>query len=129
MTSLVERHHLEILYSQAWRCATCDKPATELLHSTVSMLSPVADRADFSKFFPTVVDNCAPICISGGACDRAAEKMVHDYAKSALIQKPWQVWEETKTCDTCGKKSGVKVCGGCKFIACVEASILETAKY
>jgi hypothetical protein len=81
------------------------------------MLSPVADRADFSKFFPIVIDNCAPICISGGACDRAAEKMVHDYAKSALIQKSWQVWEETKTCDTCGKKSGVKVCGGCKFIA------------
>ena len=123
ITTLVDRHNNEILHSRAWRCVTCDKRATELLHQAVPVLSPVADRADFEKFFPTVIDICAPICISGGECDRAANKVAQDFAKSALIQKPWQIFEDTKTCDTCGKKSGVKVCSGCKLIAYVEAAI------
>lgn len=117
ITTLVDRHNNEILLSHPWRCVTCDKRATELLHHATPMLSPDADRAYFEKSFPIVFDICAPICISGGECDRTAYKMAQDFAKSALIQKPWQILEDTKTCDTCGKKSGVKVCGGCRFIA------------
>jgi hypothetical protein len=116
ISSIVNRHNDEILLSQAWRCVTCDKPATEILHSAVPLLSPVADRAT-ADFEPTVMDNAAPICMSGGACDRAAEKTVHEFAKSALIQKPWQTWDMSKTCDRCAKKSGVKLCSGCKLIA------------
>jgi len=122
IATLVERHNNEILFSHPWRCVTCNKRATELLHDAVAMLSP-GPEADFEKFFPAVVDICAPICISGGACDRAAYKVAQDFLRSALIQG---IVEDSKTCDTCGKKSGVKVCGGCKFIAYVEAAISKT---
>jgi hypothetical protein len=112
ITSLIELHHDEILRSRDWQCVACGKPAKELLHSAVPLLSPNAERAT-ADFQPTVVDNAAPICISGGACDRDAEKMVHEFAKRGLGQQ----FEASKTCDKCGKKSGVKLCGGCKLIA------------
>jgi len=115
IASLIDRHHSEVLQSYPWRCVTCDKPATEILHSAVPLLSPGPSAS--ADFEPMVVDNAAPICISGGACDRNAEKMVHQFAKDALIHKPWQRWEVSKTCDKCGKKSGVKLCGGCRLIA------------
>jgi hypothetical protein len=40
ISSIVNRHNDEILLSQAWRCVTCDKPATEILHSAAPLLSP-----------------------------------------------------------------------------------------
>ena len=40
-----------------------------------------------------------------------------EFAKSGLIQKPWQKFDESKTCDKCGKKPGVRLCCGCKLIA------------
>lgn len=115
IASLIDRHHDAILRSQQWRCVTCGKPATELLHSAVPLLSPGLFAA--ADFVPTIVDNAAPICMSGGVCDREAEKSVHEFAGDALVQRPWQVFEKTPTCDKCGKKSGLKLCGGCKFIS------------
>ncbi|KAE9376054.1 hypothetical protein N431DRAFT_556319 [Stipitochalara longipes BDJ] len=116
ITSLIDRHNEEILCSRVWRCVTCGKRAKNLLHSAVPILSPNAERAT-ADFEPTILDNATPICVSGGACDRNAEKMVQDFAKNNLIQRPWQELDLSKTCDKCGKKSGVKVCSGCKLIA------------
>jgi len=116
ITSIIDRHHEEILRSRAWQCVTCGKPAKELLHSTIPILSPNAERAT-ADFRPTILDNSAPICISGGACDRNAQEVVQEYAKSVLIENQKQTIDTSNTCDTCGKKSGVKLCRGCKLIA------------
>jgi hypothetical protein len=115
ITSLIERHNDEILHSHAWRCVTCHKPAKELLHSAVPLLSPNSERA-LPGFEPTVLDFSAPNCMSGGACDREAEKSLHEFATSSLLHESWKI-ERSKTCDKCGRKSGVKLCGGCKHIA------------
>lgn len=69
------------------------------------------------SFEPHVVDTAAPICSSGGNCDRKAYEVVNDFAEEALVQRPWQKFERTGTCDKCGKKSGVMLCGGCKLLA------------
>ncbi|KAG4423545.1 hypothetical protein IFR04_003368 [Cadophora malorum] len=116
LTSLVEAHHNEILQSQAWRCVSCNKPAKELLHCAVPLLSPHKPTM-LPGFEPTVIDIASPICISGGACDRKAEEAAHKVQKEGFITKPWQEFDDSKTCDRCGRKSGVKLCGGCKVIA------------
>jgi len=113
ITSIVKRHNDEIMLIKNWRCVMCGKRAKELLHSAVSLLSPNWDRAP-ADFEPTVVDNVAPICISGGACDREAEHWVNAYARSAQMSGP--SFEALRNCDKCGKKSGVKLCGGCKDV-------------
>ncbi|PVH75822.1 hypothetical protein DL98DRAFT_657892 [Cadophora sp. DSE1049] len=92
------------------------QPAKEILHSAVPLLSPNKERMQ-SDFEPTVIDIASPICISGGACDRKAEEAAHKLQREMLITKPWQEFEMSKTCDRCGRKSGVMLCGGCKGIA------------
>lgn len=114
MTSLVERYNPEILYSRDWRCITCSKPAKEIFHSTIALLSLHAEIAMLAGFVPTVMDVAAPICFSGGACDRHAAELLRAYQNDVLF--PSQCIE-SKTCNKCGKKSGVKVCGGCKLMA------------
>jgi len=38
LTSLVERHNTRFLFSNAWRCRSCDKPAQEPYHSAIPRL-------------------------------------------------------------------------------------------
>lgn len=113
LTSLVDRYHLEILNSRAWKCVSCGKRAKEIFHSIASSGSPC--RMTFDSR-PTIDEAAAPICISGGACDLKALEMVHAFAKRTLIS-PWQTYSKGICCDACGKVSGVRRCGGCKVLA------------
>ncbi|KAH7400472.1 hypothetical protein BKA64DRAFT_482606 [Cadophora sp. MPI-SDFR-AT-0126] len=115
LTTLIDAHHDEILTSQAWRCVSCGKPAKEILHSAVPLLSPNKERMQ-PGFEPTVVDIASPICFSGGECDRKAEEAAQKLQRESLVTMPWQQFDASKTCDRCGKKSGVMLCGGCKGI-------------
>lgn len=121
ITSLIDRHHAEILNSRVWHCITCGNRATELLHSAVPLLS--AGEGAAPDFQPTVLDNAVPICRSGGQCDREAEKVVQAFEREMLTVSPLHTVVHTKTCDRCGKKTGVKVCGGCKLIAYVDPDL------
>lgn len=111
IASVVDRHHLEILKIKAWCCISCNQPAKELLHSAIPFLSPGPTATP--DFKPTIWDTAAPICRSGGSCDRLAEELVHKFAKDGL---PMHIFELTSTCDRCGKKTDVKLCGGCKTL-------------
>jgi hypothetical protein len=110
LTKLVDAHYSEILRSRAWQCNVCNKPATEILHHAIPLLSPNRERA-MPSFVPSVIVIAAPICISAGACDRKALQAIHAYERLAGL------WDTSSTCDKCGKKSGVRRCGGCKLLA------------
>jgi hypothetical protein len=111
MTSVIERHHSDILCRRSWRCVSCNKPAEELLHSALPFLSPGPDA--LPEFRPTILDIASPICRSGGACDRLAEELVHKLAQSALGEDKFKA---SKTCDWCGGKSDIKTCAGCRTL-------------
>lgn len=110
VTSVLERHHQDILHRRPWRCISCNKPAEELLHSIIPLLSPGPDV--LPAFEPTIWDITAPICRSGGACDRLAEELVHTLERNSLGDK----FKASKTCDCCGGKTDIKVCKGCKTL-------------
>ncbi|KAL3425173.1 hypothetical protein PVAG01_04454 [Phlyctema vagabunda] len=114
--ALLDRHHEEVFDTRAWRCVSCDKPAKELHHFAINYLSSTADRVS-PRFVPTVIDTPAPICISGGACDRDARRMVHEFYEDALGPKPDKLPQLPRNCDRCGKVSEVKLCGGCRTLA------------
>lgn len=111
ITSVIDRHHLDIFQRRSWRCISCDEPATEILHSVIPLLSPGPDV--LPEFEPTIWDTATPICRSGGACDRLAEEMVHEFGRNSLGKDKF---EATKTCDWCGGKTDIKVCAGCKTL-------------
>ncbi|KAF8855420.1 hypothetical protein BDZ45DRAFT_692583 [Acephala macrosclerotiorum] len=110
ITPLIDKHNSAILKDRPWRCVICDKKANDLLHSALPALS--AGPSAGSDFVSTVLDFVSPICFSGGACDAAAEEMTHRFSKGFA---PWM--KKSKTCDACGKKSGLKLCAGCKLLA------------
>jgi hypothetical protein len=111
ITAVIERHHLEILHRRPWQCISCNEPAKELLHSAVPFLSPGPDV--LPDFEPTIWDTAAPICRSGGACDRHAEELVHTFARNSIGEDKF---EADKTCDWCGGKTDIKMCAGCKTL-------------
>lgn len=112
LTSIIERYHDDILHRRSWRCVSCNKPAKELLHQMIPFLSPAPDA--LPEFEPNLLDVASPICRSGGACDRLAEKCFHKFAEHSLGRTKF---EASKTCDACGGKTNVKVCAGCLTIA------------
>lgn len=78
--SLIDRHNEKILYDRTWQCVKCNKPAEELLHATLSFLSPNAE-VTAPNFVPKIIDYVLPICELGGACCSHAEKCVKEFAK------------------------------------------------
>lgn len=111
ITSVIERHHIEILHRRSWRCISCNAPAKELLHSVLPLLFPGPDA--LPDFEPTLWDTATPICRSGGVCDRLAEEIVHAFARDSLGADRF---EASKTCESCGGKTGFKRCAGCKTL-------------
>lgn len=106
LTSLVERHNAIFLFSRAWRCQVCDKPARELYHSAIPRLVK-------PEFSPWVWDTIVPICRSGGACDVKAGEWAAAFGKQSLPT----LEVGTKCCELCGKVTGVMLCRGCKVLA------------
>jgi hypothetical protein len=74
------------------------------------MLSP--SPAVLPEFEPTIFEITAPICQSGGACDRLAEEWVHTFARNSLGDE----FYASKTYDWCGGKTDIKMCKGCKTL-------------
>jgi tetratricopeptide (TPR) repeat protein len=105
---LIFHHHDEILQLRSWRCQICGKPAQELFHKVVPLLSPgIRASPDFK---PVVWDTAVPVCRLAGDCDRSAERMAGKFMMQCfptLEAKP-------KNCDYCGMIRDVKRCRGCK---------------
>jgi len=110
LTSLIERHNDEILKCRAWLCQVCQKPARELFHSAIPLLSP--GEGATAEFEPFVWDTVVPICRSGGDCDRKAEKMAGTFGKQSMPTLKLG----RKCCERCGKVTGIKLCGGCNVL-------------
>src|SRR6266480_1947876 len=51
VTSVIDRHNDDILNSRTWLCQICEKPARELFHGAVPVLSPgEGATAEFKPF-------------------------------------------------------------------------------
>lgn len=111
VSSVVEKHTPFILLSDPWRCIACDKPARDLLHYSVSALSPVTDYLPDKAQEPRIMDRAIPVCFGGGWCERAAGKLFEDLLRSS---ENGQTRTIRKGCDGCGKISGIKLCRACK---------------
>lgn len=111
ITSVVDRHNAEILFSRPWSCQVCNRPAGELLHSAIPALNPgLGATAEYERF---IWDTIVPICKSGGDCDRTALGWAETFGKDGMPTLKLG----TKVCERCGKVTGVKLCGGCKVLA------------
>ncbi|MCJ1363695.1 hypothetical protein MMC16_002804 [Acarospora aff. strigata] len=110
LVSVVERHNTELLMSRAWLCQVCGNPAKELYHGVVPRLRP--GQHGFLGCGPFIWDTVVPICRSGGACDRTANKWADAFGRESM-----PTLEQAKCCERCGKVTGVKFCLGCKVIA------------
>jgi hypothetical protein len=110
LTSLIERHNEKILVAQPWRCQLCGKEAKELYHSAMPFLA--ITLATYQEFELCIVDIVVPICASAGRCDHGARQMTGEFQQKAL-----EGWcKKTFACETCGSKTGLKRCNGCKTI-------------
>lgn len=110
VTTLIERHNAEFLFSRAWRCQVCEEPARELYHSAIARLHP--GEGVQPEYVPFVWDTIVPICRSGGSCDRQAGEWALALGKEGMPTLD----VGAKSCEVCGKVTGVKVCRGCKVL-------------
>ncbi|KAJ6544954.1 hypothetical protein DFH09DRAFT_1321465 [Mycena vulgaris] len=61
---IVTTHEPELMQKHAWKCFSCEKPATSWIHSPVS---------DLTSFYPIIKDYARPICSKGGICAKKTQ--------------------------------------------------------
>jgi hypothetical protein len=64
------------------------------------------------------MDCAAPICASTGPCRADAMKTLENVAKTVSdLELSDKTLNIQKVCKVCGKVTGIKMCGGCNFVA------------
>jgi hypothetical protein len=99
-------------------CEICKAPATGFQHSTFPRSGDPRPNS-FPPFFPVVKGYVTPIC--GGLCGSQVLKQL-----SAKEQFPGLGATKIVSCKTCGKKGGIKKCGGCDSVGFVPPSLSMT---
>jgi hypothetical protein len=111
--SIVKSHQPEIFADRPWQCVNCDKPARELVQASRPVLWNEHGAPGIADAGPVVMDVVAPICVSGGDCDREGTEMALQGIGSCF-EGPQTV---VPSCQKCGKLSDFKPCsGGCKVV-------------
>ncbi|KAH6666102.1 hypothetical protein B0J14DRAFT_605314 [Halenospora varia] len=113
--SRAKRHCDEIFKWNSWKCVICDKPAKDIVNVYLPQFHPHLEDADAPyKLSPEIVVIASPICFRGSTCDNEAEKVARGIAKGE--NEPEDDEEHfKKSCDNCGKISGLLACAGCRF--------------
>jgi hypothetical protein len=100
-TTLATRYSASHLCSKM-RCNICGGKATDMIHITST------PRPVLGVFESAVTDTLIPVC-EVGLCDTRGNAIVHRFCKYGLPKL------ETTTYETCGGKSKMKLCAGCRF--------------
>ncbi|CAA7269700.1 unnamed protein product [Cyclocybe aegerita] len=70
----------------AWKCWSCRKRATGIVHSFASFLNAYVDGKE-----PEVIDFAQPVCVYWGLCDREARRMMQE--EMVLVINPGRRWQ------------------------------------
>ncbi|EKD20585.1 hypothetical protein MBM_01267 [Drepanopeziza brunnea f. sp. 'multigermtubi' MB_m1] len=108
METIVRRNNFEILYRRPWLCTICSKKAKVLIHNASTGQGVPKSPTD-TGFMSKIFDTIAPLCGSGGTCQREATQLVQDYSRSGAVHCSGGL----SSCHLCGKMEGVKLCSGC----------------
>jgi len=102
VTTLVSRYSTLHLGSKSWTCQTCNQKAAELIHLTSSK------RPELGDIGSAVSDLLIPVCTSHACVTQG----------NALVESLWICGapdSETTSCESCGNKSRMKLCAGCRL--------------
>jgi len=102
VTTLVSRYSTLHLGSKTWKCQICNQNAAELIHITSST------RPELGVSGSGVSDMLIPVCTFDACVTRG----------NALVESVWTSGvpdSGTTSCESCGNRSKMKLCAGCRI--------------